>query len=174
MNKENPHVQKRNQGQRMGRHRNVIMLLAILGLSMMVCLSCSTSRAPSCTDEPVKKLVLDISAGEVRNQLFQAGKIEYGIRDGRGVLPGTYDDFRKLQDTPGYEKARELMSFVDQQITAANISLTNIRLNGKHDEIKKCECGGDLVFSNGKTHPITYTAQYTEDGKVYVEVSGLK
>ena len=151
-----------------------LVVISALFLALLLCAGCTKSGAPSCTDESVIKLVLDISAGELRNQLFEAGKIEYGVRDAFGVLRGTYDDFGKLKDSPGYEKARELMSAVDKQIATANISLANIRVNSKRDDIKKCGCVADLVFSNGKTHNITYTAQFTEDGKVYVEVAGLK
>jgi len=151
-----------------------IFVVLAFSFALLSCIGCSKSTAPSCTDDPVKKLVLDIANGEIRNQLFEAGKIEYDIRDGRGVLPGTYDDFKKHMDAPDQGKVRELISDIDQKVRALNMSLANIRLNGKHDDIKKCECGGNLVLSNGKTLPINYTAQFTEDGKVYVEVAGLK
>jgi len=185
MNKANQQVEKKSQWKRIGEHRSMAMtiLLTILALPIIVCLSCSKSGAPSCNDEPVKKLVLDISREEFRHALFD-NAIKYNTELprhnlGTQVHDLTYDEVNKLKDapdinTPYKEEARKLMSTVDQQVTALNINLTNIRLNGKHDDIKKCECGGDLTLSNGKALPITYTAQYTEDGKIYVEVSGLK
>ena len=54
-----------------------------------------------------------------------------------------------------------------------NPTITGIRTNEKNDKVKKCKCGATLALSNGNTLPIDYTAQFTEDGKLYVEVSGL-
>jgi len=135
-----------------------LAVFSALSLVLLFCAACTKSGAPSCTDESVKKLVLDISTKEFRNQL--AGNV--------------YDYLNEMKDKPGNDSAKETISYVDKQIAEAKISLANIRINKKRDDIKKCECGGDLAFSNGKTLSITYTAQFTEDGKVYVEVAGLK
>lgn len=145
------------------------MVILFMSMASIFCVSCSKSGAPSCTDESVKKLALDISMGEVRNQLLKLAIMMSNIS-----VAGSYDDLSKIKNKPGAEPIRRLISTVDQQITEAKINLVNIRINGEHGDIKKCECGGDLSFSNGKTLPITYTAQFTEDGKVYVEVAGLK
>lgn len=146
-----------------------LVVLSALSVALLLCFGCTKSGAPSCTDESVKKLVLDISTGELRNQLLNQAMMMSPIR-----VPGTYDDLNKIKDQPGAEEIRKLILTVDQEIADAKISLANIRINDKRNDIKKCDCGGDLAFSNGKTFPITYTAQFTEDGKVYAEVAGLK
>lgn len=53
-------------------------------------------------------------------------------------------------------------------------SVSNIRLNDKDNDLRKCECEAEVVFTNGNRYDVTYTAQYTEDGKVYVELWGIK
>ncbi len=127
-----------------------LVVFSALSLALLFFVACTKSGSPSCTDESVKKLVLDISAVEFRNQLTS---LACG-NSGRHHLAGfSYDSLNDLKN---------------------KMSLANIRVNGKRDDIKKCECGGDLALSDGKTHPITYTAQFTEDGKVHVEVAGLK
>ena len=90
-------------------------------------------------------------------------------------LQGSYDDVKKLSSQPDINpEVVKLIAQVDEQVADLKMNIINFRINGKHDDIKKCECGGDLSFSNGKTAPISYTAQFTEDGKLYVEVAGLK
>lgn len=149
--------------------RSFFYVLAF-SLFLLFFIGCSKSGAPSCSDDSVKGLVLDISAGELRNQLLSQNMMMSSIR-----VPGSYDDIKKIASEPNAPpEVVELISKVDEQITQLNINLINVRMNGKNNEIKKCDCGGDLSFANGKTHSITYTAQYTEDGKVYVEVAGLK
>lgn len=168
MKKANQQSVKNNVKGEVNRRSFVIILAFSLVLLFNV--GCSKSGAPSCTDESVKKLVLDISTGELRNQFLNQNMMMSPIR-----VPGSYDDVKKIASQPDvHPEVGKLIAKVDEQIADAKINLINVRINGKNNEIKKCECGGDLSFSNGKTHSITYTAQFTEDGKVYVEVAGLK
>lgn len=67
----------------------------------------------------------------------------------------------------------KMLELVDSRMSGMKIELTGIRTNGKDDSIKKCECEGELSFPNGKSGTVKYTAQYTEDGQIYVEVFGL-
>jgi uncharacterized protein YxeA len=94
----------------------------------------------------------------------------------------SYDDVKKISQsselpapscTIPKQIASEIIAAIEKAIAASNISLINIRFNGKNDDIKKCKCGGDLSSQNGKTSSITYTAQFTENGDIYVEVDGL-
>ena len=148
-----------------------LVVFSALSLALLFFVACTKSGSPSCTDESVKKLVLDISAVEFRNQLTASSCGNSGMHHLAGF---SYDSLNDLKNNKGNEYIKEIISAVDKQFAEAKMSLANIRVNGKRDDIKKCECGGDLALSDGKTHPITYTAQFTEDGKVHVEVAGLK
>ena len=150
----------------------IFMIFAALSLFLFG--GCSKSGAPLCTDETVKKLVLDISTGELKNQLLNMAIVTQLATTPMVQGNPTYEDWNKLKDAAGAEKIREVVSLVDRQIAEAKMNLTNVRISEKRDDIKKCDCGGDLAFSSGKTIPITYAVQYTEDGKIYVEVFGLK
>lgn len=145
-------------------------LLTISAFSLLICVACNKSGEPSCTDEATKKLVLDISTQGMREALLPTALQMAGF--GNQNL-GTYDDLNKIKNDPGMEEIREVLSTIDKQVTEAKMSLGNIRINKKDDDIKKCACGGDLAFASGKSIPITYTVQFTEEGKTYVEVSGL-
>jgi hypothetical protein len=138
----------------------------LVSLLILFIIGCNKSGAPSCADESVKKIVLDIAVQEFRVQLFNQAM---GVRVVR-----SYDDLIQLEKTNNETVVKNNLAAVDQQLSESKINLANIRTNEKRNDIKKCECGGDLTSSNGKTLPIKYIAQFTEEGKVYVEVSGLK
>jgi hypothetical protein len=161
-----------------------ISFSAIYILLVLLCIGCTKSGAPSCTDEAVTKLVLDISTEEIQNQMTLqtiAATYRYMLMFPFNV-PGNYNTVKQMMNETTGERGdkefrdhlRKTIDVVDKQFADARTGLTGIRKNGKNDELKKCECAASLSFANGKTHPITYTAQFTEDGKVYVEVSGLK
>jgi len=149
--------------------------LAIIISLLLV--GCSSSGAPDCSDSDVKALVIDIATGEIKDQLFfQAIATQLhtaGFKDDQILTQlkanPTYKHWNQLKDKG--QDVKKLIEIVDKQM--AGISLTGIRTNGKNDQIKKCQCAGELQFSNGNTLTIEYTAQRTEDSQVYVEVSGL-
>lgn len=49
-------------------------------------------------------------------------------------------------------------------------SVQNIRSVSKDEAIKKCNCEAEIRFNNGNKYDVAYSAQYTDDEKVYVEV----
>jgi len=149
---------------------NMRSFLCLMLFVLLVCVGCGKSGAPSCGDESVKGLVLDISTGEIKNQLLKQTMIMSSIR-----VPGSYDDVKKIASEPNApSEVGELIAKVDEQIASLKIGLINVRTNSKQDDIKKCECAGDLSFANGESHPITYAAQFTEDEKIHVSVVGLQ
>jgi len=163
--------------------RMVFIIVSILWLALLF-IGCTRSGAPSCTDEAVTKLVLEISTEEIQNQMTLqtiAATYRYMLLFPFNV-PGNYNAVKQMMNEATGESGdkefrdhlRQTIAAGDKQFADTKIGLTGIRKNGKNDELKKCECGASLSFANGKTHPIAYTAQFTEDGKVYVEVGGLK
>ena len=44
----------------------------------------------------------------------------------------------------------------------------SIRPTRKDDNIKKCNCEADLYSNNDKIRTLKYSAQFTEDGKIYI------
>ena len=137
---------------------------------VVVLTSCALSpEAPSCSGESVTKLVVEITTKEVRDQIFNIN-----MKFGGMISALSYDELKTTKDEPGNEKIKELVLNTDQQVAASKLTLSGIRINGVKNEIKKCECGGNILSASGASIPITYTAQFTEDGKVYVEVFGLK
>lgn len=152
---------------------------------------CSANTLPSCADEPVKKLVKDMAAKELFKGMLlihlpgQSSKIKEEVKDtevykdfkkqdqqGEGFAYGimTVENFLKF--VPISKAAAEVKSTIDSQISQLNISVNNIRTNNNNKN-NKLACEATLDLSNGKSFPITYTAQSTEDKKIWVEVFGL-
>ncbi|MFH2122049.1 MAG: hypothetical protein ABIJ50_00990 [Pseudomonadota bacterium] len=112
---------------------------------------------------------MEITTKEVRNQVFNTNMTLGGM-----ITLQSYDELNAQKDAPGAEKVKEIIRSTDQQIADSKLTLSGIRVNSVKNEIKKCECGGNITNANGASIPITYSAQNTEDGQVYVEVFGLK
>ncbi len=73
----------------------------------------------------------------------------------------------------GSEEIAKLLDLVDSQVAELSFRLDGIRINSMDDGIRKTACGVTLFSDVGVTHDIEYTAQYIEDGRVYVQVFGL-
>lgn len=165
----------------------VIGLLALLPVA-----GCSSNSTPTCTNETVKQLVLEISNEELFKQLLpeqlqrnysqiieetkdSAVYKEYQKIDmqGAGFVWGTMPvkDFMKFAEISQAAKAAK--EKINQKIKEINLSLAGIRTSSEEPDVKKISCESNLVHANGNTFPIRYTAQLTEDKQIWVEVSGL-
>lgn len=130
------------------------------------------SGSPSCSDSDVKKIVLDISTREIKTALLhQAIITELGTAPHVQGNP-TYEYWNSIKDKD--ENIKKVINVVDKQMKDINMGLTGIRTDDKNENTKKCQCGAQLTSATGQPISIQYTAQYTEDGQVYVEVFGLK
>ena len=139
-----------------------------VSLSCLLLSGCGSTGAPSCSDEAVKQLVLEIADRETRQNFFERGVSMRGI-----VLANrSYEAWR---NNPPGDNASVLavVEEVDQQVTALNYRLTGVRTDGVNDQIRKVECGGTLTFLENNTSDIAFTAQYTDDNQLWVEVFGL-
>lgn len=161
---------------------SVVMVIYVL------LVSCSSSEAPNCSDNSVKKLVIEIIEGKIRDYMVMLpGAVALkDLRDKIGKnsneidaalmlgLQGrlTYNTLNELQRKYKDEGIKNILESVDKQIADAGITLSGIRTNERNNEIRKCKCSADLVSAE-TSGSVDYTAQYTEDGKIHVEVSGL-
>lgn len=146
--------------------KKLILLFAVLVSGLLVVSSCGKTGAPNCADEDVKSLVIQIAEGELKRQLL----IGSGMLMDVPLNKINYDEMNKAKDQN--EKYARAIAYVDERMAKVEMGLSGIRTEGKDDEIRKCNCSGELSV-NGKSGPVEYTAQYTEDGQIYIEVFGL-
>lgn len=82
---------------------------------------------------------------------------------------------RKIIEGESYSDKKYLkyVNYADSLVNLSNIQLINIRTTNINKELQKCKCKADFVISGSLENEnvtITYTAQYTDDNVLYVEV----
>jgi len=136
------------------------MFIALVG--------CSEKGASlSCNNTEVTSLVMNIASKELKEQLFKLFFLNEASILPRDIAEMTYAEF-KSKATSGIGK--KVLDQTDS--TVASIKLTDMRLQGKNETTGMISCAAKLSGKNGDTD-IRYTAQLTDEGKLYVEVSGL-
>lgn len=158
--------------------KKLVLMFALLSLFFIG--GCGSSGAPECSSKDVQKMVIKIVTEQFQNKLTnQAIMTEAGIDPSLWGNP-SYDSLKQqMEKVTAEEKTRieSIIKVVDKQMSKLSLSLEGTRTESCNDKIKKCKCGANLVVPgpNGgsKSFPIKYTAQYTDDGKLYVEVFGL-
>lgn len=166
-----------------GSWQRVVLVMAVLVTG------CTSSATPKCTDEVVQKLVIDITG----QSLFKALLPDQLLLNVRAIIEETEGtplarEYRQV-DTQGYyafmpveyferfteisPTAAKVKVEIQQQIDGMRISLDAIRRGEENAAVQKASCAANLTLANGKTVPITYSAQRTEDKRIWVEVFGL-
>lgn len=123
-----------------------------------------SDNAPSCSSSDVEGLVLEISIEEIQKQLFN--------RFGGGATV-IYDRV-KNKNYDGL-KDEEKQTFIDlrkQYDSMNDLSLDSIRTSEVDEKLLKSTCEGKLNL-NGASFDITFDAQTTDNGDLYVNVYGL-
>lgn len=140
-------------------------LLLVVGSLLVGC-----GGAPSGTDADVKELVLDIVRDELRDQL--APLLYQKVTNVPVALMGVNVTYEALMENIDQERNADVIREIDTAIAGMSMSLENIRMDSIDDQLKKSQSSADLILNN-KRNPISYTAQITSDGNLYVEVFGL-
>ena|ERR1022692_3544780 len=142
----------------------------VFSVILVLFLSACVGGTPKGTDADVKKLVIDITMKEIKKQLVPVMYEKVTNVPARLIgLNVTYEGLLKNIDK---EKNSKVIEAIDEAMAKISIALENIRVDSIDDEIHKSKSSANIVI-NGKTTPITYTAQKNSDGEIYVEVFGL-
>ena len=166
------------QKKRREKMKKMALMFTLLLLFFVV--GCGSSGAPECSSKDVQKMVLQIVTEQFQNKFTsQTIMTEFGIDPSLWGNP-TYDSLKQqMKQGTAEEKSKieTIIRLVDKQLSSFSLSLEGTRTESCDDKTRKCQCGANLVIPgpNGgsKSFPIKYTAQYTDDGKIYVEVFGL-
>ena len=138
-----------------------LVLTAIIGISVSTMLSGCGKSAVECDNSDAKKTVMEITEGEIKNQLVKKQN-DFA----------TYQAWQELSaQKPELKTALEE---IDKQYSEANPQLVNIRTESKDNDLQKSECAAEITFANGNKVDITYKLSKTSDGDLYAEVFGLR
>lgn len=139
------------------------MVVAAVLASVVAMLSACTSTVPDCGGEDVKAVVYDIVRRELATGIF-IGKTGAYLPEGvtlKRIIAESTNEAHVQQATEALRQAQE---------TAMN--LHGIRTDSRDKEARATACAATLDIGD-RTLEITYGAQYSEDGMVYVELAGL-
>jgi hypothetical protein len=119
-------------------------------------------RIPKASSPEVERLILQIAHDFHRDELANRC-----WRPGRG-----YDFLYRCNNVDGNETAKTVQKEIDDRMRAMHFSVRNIHIEGVDKEVGRIRCGCD-VLCNDQTQRVAFTAQYNDDGDLYVEVIGL-
>lgn len=148
----------------------MLKIKSIISLLFIILLTSCSSGAPEGTDSDVKALVIEITMDEIRKQIAPA--MYQKITNVPVGIIGIKITYEGLLNKRNKGKNSEVIKAIDKAMSEMSVSLENIRIDSINDKTEKSESSADIVI-NGKTSPITYTAQKNSEGDLYVEVFGL-
>lgn len=150
------------------------MIKSLLALVVLVFLtSCNTGEAGDtknqpfgCSNDEVKKSVMIVSINEIKNQVIYSTLLDMGLQ-----VNATYDQvvFSSKSD----KRFADAVAATDAKLKASNPQLTDVRLHGINKDTNTYGCQANILNASGNRFPIEFTAQITNDGKLFVEVYGL-
>lgn len=105
-----------------------------------------------------------------------AQKVNYG-QSQMVILSLTGDNFVTMdikksatnEERKIWDNIKKLQKEAEEKLKD-DIKITSIRTNSTDEVAKKCECSGQIEHSAIQPYQINYSAQYTEDNKVIVEI----
>lgn len=146
--------------------RAPIERLSVLLAATVLLTGCGSSF-PACSGSDVEAVVFDV----VREQVGLA-RYEQITRQTRVFpLPDGFKLDHAIND-PSDEYARKNGLAAQEFAAQIALDLSGTRTNETNEASRSTACAATLTV-NDNTLEITYNAQYSEDGMVYVEVFGL-
>lgn len=157
--------------------KNVLVSI-VVALLVVGC----NSGAPECGDGDVKKLVMDIvkPAGYKKLGIYGNKIVIYGLSVPiDGDREGDIAAYNKWQSA--YGGSKDGLNMALNMISAArngykninNAELITIRVESNDDALRKSTCKAQVDLNSGSNINISYSAQITSEGDLYVEVFGL-
>jgi len=145
-------------------------MTAIAVLSVLLVAGCS-KRIPKGSSPEVKELVLGIARDYYRDQL---AAVSYQRTSGVPIgIIGIHVDYNWLCERARSEdSAKEALQALDEAMQRLTFSVENVRTEDVDNEVGRIACACDIRIG-ATTDSVSFTAQYNEDGELYVEVSGL-
>ncbi len=154
-------------------YKNRIVTLAFSSMVAMLS-SCATSSPPGCSDDEVLQLVNDLSIEVAANaivpiiiaQLTRTSPSVWGNPD--------YAALKRRAANPDDAQAQAVLAKVDEAISHVRFTFQGVRTDRLDEQTLKSWCSVEVTgYANEKlqgTDQLSYTAQYTDDGQIYVEI----
>ncbi len=136
---------------------------------------CGFNSTPACNDDDVIDILRDLSKEDVwphLGPLVAQNEPDAWSSDVPYLV--TLDRNRLASAAKTDPEAKRMFDAMDRQFDRFGLTFSGFRTNDQNHEIRKSWCGVQFTMSaNGKTivEQMEYTAQYTDDGHVYIEIT---
>lgn len=158
------------------RSRNHPLQGKTLGIALLVSLTtaCGVFGTPDCADSDVMGLLDELSRELVADEM-----VPTFIMQTTGMSPRMWGnpDYAALKASAANSEdpaAKAVLERLEQRLAQIEFKFEGIRANDVDERVHKTWCGAQRrAFVDGKdvgVDQVSYTAQYTGDGQVYVEI----
>lgn len=139
---------------------------------LMIALMSSCNKQPECSGSDVKNTLFSIVKEEIIKE-YENGYFnkEWDYSSIKDYAKDNNLNVNNFIEEKKIELKKEAKLFAEQKLKETSIELDAVRFLSKEEDLKKCRCTADLIIDRERETKIEYTAQYTEEGKVYVELS---
>jgi len=142
------------------------ILILFLSIGLISC-----SNQPTCSSidikNQVKKIINQENKKEIQNEYYYQN---YNSNDIYQFSKDKNLNYDKISEEISEKVKSEGKIYSDSVMNNVNMTLNNIRIIEIRRNLKKCKCAANLIV-NDEAYDIEYTAQNTEDGNIYVELS---
>lgn len=147
--------------------------------------ACDLNRSPKCNDRQVRELVLKIMSEHLKDEFLKTASRDFsffGLMQSKIYVKvfnkKAYNEAPNYGDLNKYRGQEEyldrILNALDSLFHPTKLNLKNIVTAKVERELRKCECEAQLIYNdtikNSEPVNINYTAQYTDDGNLYVRV----
>lgn len=149
------------------KHFTQYVKAVVMMMAMVMLIGCNETQAPAGDNGDVEDLVIDILMPQLKNTI--AMKVYKEVTNDTTRYGFDYLVNKATKHPKHAEFKEEILDAVDD----ADIELANIRYVAIDNLIMKSASIADVMLDDEKCATITYTAQATLDGNVWVEVSKI-
>ena len=142
------------------------MVVVLVIASAAAMLSACTPTVPDCAGENVKGLIYDMARRELAEFIFIDNDPDY-------IYLAKGETLERIIAESNHEPYVQNATEAIREAAGVAMKLHGIRTNSRDEEARAAACAATLDRGDWWTLEITYKAQYSEDGMVYVEVVGL-
>lgn len=148
-----------------------------LFFTVLLFLISSCNKYPNVNDEEVKNLAIESAKYSLVNLEFLERYLVKSALNGDDtdlnnrlniIKSDNFSSFNYKYRFLNYIDNDKFIQSLDSAIKAKRIKIENVRIDNTSNEFKKCECSADLKIGELR-YPISYSAQYSEDGKLIVQ-----
>lgn len=149
--------------------------LTILTIMLFTVTACAPSSPPACGDDDVLELLNELTMIATADSLVPLAIAQMTRTSPRAWGNPDYAALKQRAANPDDTQAKAVLARIDEGLSHLKFSLEGARTDRVDERVLKSWCSiQNVVYEDGKNvgaDQISYTAQYTDDDQIYVELT---